>query len=222
MATSILNLTSIVLYMDALRHGELGTVFPLLALSPAFMLLTSWAILGESPGPGGYLGIAFMCAGIYLLGLEPGASWHTPLKLTKKSSMEALCCSFLWSIASNFEKLGTQNSSPAFYLACRDSLVACGYLIIVALRAPAGLKSLWKFSHAWRLSLVGLLSASALLLQLEAQLLTHAAYPMAIKRLSIIGAGILGRIYFNEPLRLKKIGAWLCLLAGLAALVVKS
>lgn len=57
---------------EAIRRGQLGTVSPITALSPALSAALGLAVLNERAAWPVYLGIAFAPAGIILLSLAPG------------------------------------------------------------------------------------------------------------------------------------------------------
>ncbi|MBI2069879.1 MAG: EamA family transporter [Elusimicrobia bacterium] len=221
LGSAAINLVSIFLYMKAISVGELGAVFPLIALSPAFMLLTNPILLGDHAGLGGLTGLPLVCLGVYLLGLKPGMPWTEPLKFTDKSHRYALSCALMWSVAANLDKLGTVHSSPAFFLIVRDSITASGILALIFLRRPGELSRLGTLSGIASLALIGQLSAVAGIIQIKAQLLTHAAYPLAIKRLGLVAAGIYGKIFFGEELGFKRVAAWLAILGGLGLMILK-
>ncbi|MFB6368140.1 MAG: EamA family transporter, partial [Gemmatimonadota bacterium] len=48
---------SMYLFVAAMRKGELGLTYPLLALTPILVVPVEWTLLGETPGPQGMAGI---------------------------------------------------------------------------------------------------------------------------------------------------------------------
>ena len=62
-----LEITAMYLYMRAIRVSPLSLTLPFLALTPAFLVLVGWVILGETVGPSGFGGIVLVMAGSYVV-----------------------------------------------------------------------------------------------------------------------------------------------------------
>ncbi len=58
------------LYMKAIRISPLSMTIPFLALTPVFLIATSFALLGEIPDSSGLIGILLVAAGAYTLNLK--------------------------------------------------------------------------------------------------------------------------------------------------------
>ncbi|MBI4667639.1 MAG: EamA family transporter [Elusimicrobia bacterium] len=217
--TTIINVATINLYMKAIRNGDLGIVFPLLSLTPAFMLVSSWTILKEKPDAAGCLGVISICLGVFLLGLNTSALARPRTSALSSPAVYALICAVLWSVSANFDKLAAQNSSPVFYLLVKDGAVSL-LLVFWILASHHSSFRTHALSSWWQVILVGLLSGLGAVLQISAQTMTYSAYPIAIKRLGMILAGIYGRIFFGEQLRFNRVAAWLAILGGLFLITI--
>ena len=62
-------LISIIIFVLALREGELSIMYPLLALSYVWTALLSMRYLGEKMNAGKWLGIALIILGVFFIGL---------------------------------------------------------------------------------------------------------------------------------------------------------
>lgn len=98
----------------ALRHGELSLVQPIMGLLPPFVMLGGALFLGEVPTVPAALGILLVTAGVYCVGLRPGASAMEPLRaLTRtRASWFAVGAVLFWSITTVFHKVGIAAVGP--------------------------------------------------------------------------------------------------------------
>ena len=56
-----------ILYVYALKHGDISISVPMLSFTPAFMIITSFLILGEMPNAFGIIGIILIVFGAFIL-----------------------------------------------------------------------------------------------------------------------------------------------------------
>src|SRR5690606_20512891 len=70
LASSIIQLSVILLYFKAIKRSELSVTVPLITLTPLFMLLTSPIMIGEFPSPLGIVGIVLIVVGTYISNLS--------------------------------------------------------------------------------------------------------------------------------------------------------
>lgn len=64
------DIVALLLYMRALKVSPMSLTVPFLALTPVFMLFTSFLLLGELPSSLGLTGILLIAAGAYLLNVH--------------------------------------------------------------------------------------------------------------------------------------------------------
>lgn len=113
-----LNLVASYLFLSALRSGDLGVTYPLLALTPIFVIPVEFQLLGELPGAWGALGIAMVVIGIYLLNFSHRrAGLLAPfLALTRNpGARRSLAVAVLWSVSGTLDRMAVLASSPGFY-----------------------------------------------------------------------------------------------------------
>ncbi|MBN1275094.1 EamA family transporter [Candidatus Woesearchaeota archaeon] len=66
-ALSILLLAGGQYYLKSVRHSELSSSIPLMNLSPLFLLIIAYVLLGERPGPVSVVGVLLLVTGTYFL-----------------------------------------------------------------------------------------------------------------------------------------------------------
>lgn len=193
------NLLTAVFYMKALRHSDLSITIPMVSFTPLFLLITSPLILGEFPSIYGFFGILLIVFGTYVLNINTRKSgFFEPFKalLHEKGPRYMLLVAFIWSITSNMDKMGIQNSSPLFWLISVNTFITITMLPILTLYAKKPVKQI---SLNWKILIaIGIFNALTLVFQMMAYNLTLVAYVISIKRSSIIISVILGALLFKE------------------------
>jgi drug/metabolite transporter (DMT)-like permease len=214
-----LNVVSLVLYMKAIQHSDLSLTVPMVAFTPLFLLITSPLINGEMPSHAGIAGVALIVLGSYMLniGLAKNGFWQ-PFRaiVTTRGTRLMLAVALLWSISSNFDKIGVQASSPVLWT-FSVALFGTLWLLPLALwRSPADvhhLRSSWK-----HLLPVGIISAMMILAFSTAVSMTFVAYAISVKRTSVVMGVVFGRLLFAErDIRSRLLGASM-MLAGVVVI----
>ncbi len=212
--TSLVNTASIYLFFSALRDGELGVTYPLLALSPLFMVPVEWVLLGELPGPWGGVGIILMVLGIYLLNFDSRVARDLigPFRALGASpgARKAMAVAVLWAVAGTVDRVAVLDSSPAFYGVALSAALSCTFLPLFFLTRWKGengdstgrgsvplMTALGAAGPLW-LAIHGLLFAAMFVLQMEALRLALASYVLSIKRAGSLLAVVLGWAAFRE------------------------
>ncbi|MEX1258489.1 MAG: DMT family transporter [Gemmatimonadota bacterium] len=207
---SLINLGASYLFMSALRIGDLGLTYPLLALTPVFVIPIEWGLLGELPGPWGGVGIALVVLGVYLLNFrERRGGLLAPFRAlaSDPGAVRMLVVAVLWSVSGTLDRVAVLESSPAFYGFTLSAALSILYLPLV-LRAgrrsrtepglPAGVLGRISGAGVWVLVLHGLLFAAMLTLQMTSLSMALASYVLSIKRSGAIFAVLLGYLAFRE------------------------
>ena len=231
-ANVAVHLVAFRLYVSALKEGELGVTYPLLAVTPALVVPVEWLLLGDRPGTRGVLGIALVVAGVYLLQLRGGdRSALAPLRALARDrgARRMLLVAGLWAVTGTVDRVAVLGSSPAFYGAALSLALGIGFLP-AALRertaggevvetatdeAGAALREALR-RRPGALAVQGLIFAAMFVAQMEALRLTIAAYVLAIKRSGTLLAVFLGGSWFGERGTARKAVATVVLLAGVA------
>ena len=194
-----INAVTTLLYIKAIKVSDLSLTVPLVALTPLFMLLTSPLIVGEYPKFFDYIGILLIVAGSYLLNLkEKSQGYLAPFKalLNEPGPKFMLIVAFLWSITSNFDKIGVKNSSPIFWLFSLFGTMTILLLPILLHKTPnPGTKILKQLPM---LATMGFFNAIGVLCQMQALTLTLVVQVIAIKRTSVLMGVLFGHFIFKE------------------------
>ncbi|MBI2574842.1 EamA family transporter [Candidatus Woesearchaeota archaeon] len=225
LVSGILNLATTILYMKAIKSSDLSLAVPMIAFTPLFLLITSPLMLGEFPTTLGIGGVALIVAGSYILNAsERSKGLFAPFKalLREKGPRLMLGVALIWSITSNIDKIGVQNSSPIFWAAAMNGSLAV-ILIPIALykagKAPK-LKTAGLTANLKSLAPIGLFGAFMHIFQFTAISMAFVAYVNAIKRTSILMSVLTGHFLFSEKRALERLTGAAIMVAGVIMIAV--
>lgn len=194
-----LNIATAILYLKAIKLSDLSLVSPLATFTPLFLLITSPLIIGEFPSLFGLIGILLIVFGSYILNLkEKKKGIFAPFKalLNNKGARLMLLVAFIWSITSNFDKIGLQNSSPIFYGITVNIFITIGITPIVFIKSRKNIKQIQ--NNLKSLIPVGILNGLMITFHMIAISMTLVAYLISIKRTSAVISVLLGSLIFKE------------------------
>jgi len=234
---TLLNFGASYLFLSALRVGELGITYPLLALTPIFVIPLEWLLLGDLPGPWGGVGVALIVGGVYLLNFTARSSGLLApfLALSRDAgAVRMLVVAVLWSLGGTLDRVAVLESSPTFYGFMLSAGLAALYLPWMLMkhfrRRPPTVGALSVRDDVIpprRLHLLvpllavhGVLFAAMLLLQMEALTLALASYVLSIKRSGAVLAVVIGAMAFGERSTGSRLVGSLVTVAGAALLVL--
>lgn len=221
----VLNVGASYLFLSALRAGELSLTYPLLALTPLFVIPVEFVLLGELPGVGGASGIGLMVVGIYLLefsGRRAGLLAPFLALARRPGARRSLAVAAIWSVTGTLDRVAVLEASPAFY----GAVFAAGVSLLLLLLARAVVgsgfpaRSLATAPARRLLAVHGLLFAAMFILQMEALQLALASYVLSIKRTGVLLAVVLGGIAFREEAVARRFLGATVTVIGVAVLVV--
>ncbi len=202
-----LNTLATILYIKAINISDLSITIPMINFTPVFLLATSPLIIGEFPKPLGIVGILLILTGTYTLNItKKGEGLIAPIKaLTKdKGARIMLSVAFIWSITSNFDKMGVVSSSPLFWAASITTFLAVSLSLILILRSITHKEEKMKLSSTLSAKNLPILASTGVLLSLAvfshmtAISMTVVAYVIAIKRTSTALSTLWGYLFFKE------------------------
>jgi len=194
-----LNLITTILYMKALKASDLSVTVPMVTFTPLFLLITSPIMVGEFPSIKGFMGILLIAAGSYLLHLEKirQGIWAPFKSLVKeKGPRLMLMVAFIWSITSNIDKIGIQNSSVVVWATAIHLFNIVGMIPVIWITSRSHISQLRE--HRKILVPMGFIDALKYICQLAALQFTLVAYVISIKRTSAILCVIFGAVFFKE------------------------
>jgi len=208
----------------ALRAGELSMVQPLSGLMPPLVMVGGVLFLGEVPSLPAAAGVALVTAGVYCIGLRPGASAMEPIRALARSraSWYMVASVSAWSLATLVHRVGVQ------------AVGALPWAVTLALGSALGLAVALPFL-AWKTGDAGLPDdtrpwARAVLLAglayalMQAGLQTafgmaQAGYVAAVSSTSILIATMLGIVVLRERSAARTRAAGAVLVCGGAAMI---
>ena len=199
-----LNILAFTLYTRAIKIADLSLTVPLVTLTPLFLLVTSPLIVQEWPTELDAIGVILLIVGSYVLNLNPRQGFTlAPLRAmaVNPGSRMMIGVAFLWSITSNFDKVGTLNSSSLFWGMSLFGTIAVGMVPFVARRVwqqGAGCVLGELRSQAQFISLAGLFNSVGVTLQFIALTMAPVAQVIAVKRMSALISVGFGYLLFGE------------------------
>ena len=221
-----LNILAFTLYFRAIKTADLSLTVPLVTLTPLFLLVTSPIIVGEWPTGLDAVGVVLLITGSYVLNLKPSEGFTlAPLQAitANAGSRTMVCVAFLWSITSNFDKVGTLNSSSLFWGMSLFTTVALGMVPFVAQRIlQKGLQNVVSplRVQAKFVLLAGIFIAIGVSLQFAALTMAPVAQVIAVKRMSALISVGFGYFLFGETdLRERLLGASI-MVSGVAIMAI--
>ncbi len=194
-----LNTLAMIMYVKAINSSDLSLTVPLITFTPLFLLLTSPLIVKEYPTFVQAMGIVMIVAGSYILNIkEKNQGYLAPFQglLKQKGPQLMLGVAWLWSITSNVDKLGVQNSSPTFWAIANYSFIALAMLPIMLYKSRRNFHQIPK--HLPSLVPIGLFHGLAVFFQMRAIEMTMVAQVISVKRMSALISVFWGYLIFKE------------------------
>lgn len=217
-ATSVLGLFSHWVYYKAFSQEDASVISPIRLLTPPFVLITGFFILGERASPWGVVGVLTTIAGLWLL-VNPE---NKKLNLTNlkeifkhKGIILGIIGALLFALSFPFDKKAVTTSSALFFSAIYLVLVGLASLIIYIVQKKdfsvhRKLKANWQI-----ILLMVVVNIAAFFLTAQALNYTLAVYAASVKRLWSFWAVILSGSLLAEKDIGKKLVATSIMLAGI-------
>lgn len=204
-----------VLYMHAIKVSPLSLTVPHLAFTPAFILATGYALLGETSSLAGFLGVLTTVAGSYVLNsTSRGQPLFAPFRtiLGDSGSRTMLLVAAMYSITSVMAKRAILRASPV-YFGVSFSIVFNSFLLAAFfMTGKVSPKSM--FRNVPCALVLGVLFFFQIVVNNIAMSLTKVAYVIAVKRLSILFSVLYGGILFHEGQLPKRLVGAMIMVAG--------
>jgi drug/metabolite transporter (DMT)-like permease len=208
-----LDLLAYVLYIEAIRVSPLSLTIPFLALTPTFLIGTSWVMVGEFPSKSGLVGILLVTMGAYLLNvhLTKEGIWG-PLHAIRRErgSLIMVGVAFIYSLTSNLGKIAINHSSPLFFSVLYFTLLTIVFYIYALARGKAPRL----FSKPKKFAPIGFFNAMMIITHFLGLELTKVSYLISIKRTSLLFSIFYGYVMFREENIRERLLGGLVMLAG--------
>ncbi|WNM59839.1 EamA family transporter [Candidatus Nitrospira allomarina] len=195
-----LNILAMFQFMRALQSSDLSLAIPFVSFTPLFLLITSPFLVGDIPTTRDIVGIFCIVGGAYVLHIQ---SIHhglfAPLFaiFREPGPRRMLSVAFIYSLSSNFDKIGVQNSSPIFWSLSISSVMTIGFVFLLRF-LPAQNNAAPHLTTLGILLLIGLFQTIGLLVHNTALSLGPVPSVIAVKRSSILFAVMWGFLFLKE------------------------
>jgi uncharacterized membrane protein len=196
-----LEIIAIIFYIKALRISPLSLTLPFLSLTPVFLILVSYLIIGEKVSFRGGIGIILIAVGSYTLNLhEMRKGLFEPFKaITKeRGSILMISVALIYSVTSSLGKMAIEHSSPLFFGITYFIAVTIVFAPIALWLGKGELKSFISEKQFKGILLPGLFYSVMIASHMIAISLAKVAYMISVKRTSLIIGVIYGYFLFKE------------------------
>jgi len=195
-----LNVLALFQFMRALQASDMSLAIPFISFTPIFLLFTSPLFVADVPNAQDVVGILCIVVGAYLLQIQStDQKWFTPFlaMLSQPGPKRMLSVALIYSVTSNLDKVGVQNSSPIFWSLSITSVMTIGFLLLLYL-LPRPHISAPHTNILKILILIGLFQGIGLIFHNMALSLGPVPSVIAVKRCSILFAVIWGIMFLQE------------------------
>lgn len=213
---------ALLMYVRAIKTSPLSLTIPFLSMTPLFLVLTGWLVLGERVDAVGSAGIGLIVLGAYLLHIHTfHEGWLAPLKaiIREKGSRLMILIALIYSFTSSFGKVAILHSSPTAFGAVYFLLLAVVLSPMVLWRSRSHIPQIK--SHMPVFFTIGLFEAVMILFHTLAIVQTEVAYMIAVKRTSLIFSVMFGYLFFGETHFRQRLMGSLLMLAGVAVISLR-
>ena len=219
-----LEIVAMLIYMRAIRDYPLWATLPYLALTPLFVVVTGWWILGEQVNATGIFGVVLIVGGSWLLNLRYAgtgkqgllAPWLNVLRHAGSRMM--LLVALIYAFTSVGGKALMQwmpaERLGAFYF----MMVGLITLILFGIARPKTVTAIRR--HPWSGLAVAALSVVMIFTHFLALERIETAYMIAVKRSSLLFGIVYGALLFKEDLLRQHLLAGSLMVLGVALIVI--
>jgi drug/metabolite transporter (DMT)-like permease len=211
------------LYIKALRLSPLNMTLPFTALTPVFLIITSYFIAGERISVWGGTGVFFLALGSYTLNIhEMKNGILEPLKSVarEKGSVLMIIVALIYSITASLGKVGVVNSSPLFFGITYYIALSIVYTPFALWMGRGEIKAFIIEKRFVQMILPGFLNAVMVASHMLAINLAQVAYVVSVKRTSILISVIYGYYFFREGNIRERLSGTVLMIIGFTIIVM--
>ena len=215
-----LNVLALFQFMRALQASDMSLAIPFVSFTPIFLLFTSPLLVGDMPNAQDMVGILCIVAGAYLLQIQStDQGWLAPFKaiIQQPGPRRMLSVALIYSLTSNFDKIGVQNSSPLFWSLSITSVMTVGFVIMLYL-LPRPKIPTPSTNTLGILFAIGLFQALGLFFHNTALSVGAVPSVIAVKRSSILFATLWGIMFLREEQGKERLAGTVLMVIGIGIL----
>ena len=201
--------------IESYRAGDMGQVYPIARGSaPLLTALASPLIVGEWIGPGAWLGILLLVAGVLLLSLRGGRDLGN---LDRRAVGFALFTALAVSAYSLVDGIGARVAGPARASAYSVALfIGLGPVMVLYALARRGPGIFAAMIAHWKTGLAGgALQLGSYGIAIWAMTVAPIALVAALRETSVLFGALLAVLFLKEPLRASRVVAAVMIVFGL-------
>lgn len=218
-----IEMTALILYVKALKQSPMSLTLPFLALSPVFLIFTSYILLGEKVSAVGIVGIILIAAGSYVLNLSEFKNGiMEPILAIKKErgSIYIIITALLYSISASFGKMGVDNSSSIFFGATFFIGLGICMTPIALIQGKSEIAAIFKNGAFKNSILPGFFYALMIMSHMLSVSMVNVAYTISVKRLSLLIGVFYGWLFFKETGIRERLAGTFLMLAGVVIIAI--
>lgn len=218
-----LEIIAIILYIKALKVSPLSLTLPFLSLTPIFLIIVPYIILGEKVSFLGALGVLFIAAGGYSLNIsEFKKGVFEPFVAIKreKGSIFMVGVALIYSFTSSLGKRAIEHSSPIFFGATYIAVLVMFLTPIALYKGKDEIRMIFRNGALKSSILPGILQSVMIISHMIAMSLTKVAYMISVKRLSLLIGVFYGYLFFKESGIKERLLGTTLMLIGFVLIVV--
>ncbi len=226
--TGVLNALAFPIMLRAYELGEFSSVYSMILATPAFLLVTGFIFLGETPSLFGIFGVLLTTFGLWIVARNNHD--HALAPDFRKGNLLGLLVAFIWSITVSFDKIAALNADIFFAPAMSWLVMSCAYAIYLlfkhrslfvkngsTLPEDSGRHSI--LTGLLMLITLGLAMAFSNIFHNAALIHGFASYTIAIKRTGVLLGVFWGWLFFHEKNIVKKIVGSIIAIVGVIAML---
>jgi len=196
------NAITTVIWIKAVKYGDLSLVWPLSSLTIPFLIFTGFLINSELPNTYGIIGVLLIFLGTYFLWISDIKWWFlAPIRNIANDTWARymILASIIWSITAPIDKLWIQAIGVIpwlfYFNICISAFI---FLYIISFRRNIDLKYISSIKNIRNISITALLLGWASFLQVLAIKYTLVVYVVSVKRSSGAFSVLLWALYLKE------------------------
>ncbi len=216
-----IEITAVILYTRAIKLSPLSITTPFLGLTPLFLIVTAYLLLGEKPDASGMCGIVLVALGAYSLNIRQSkVGFLGPLKAIahERGSLLMVITAVLYSITSVLGKICTQHSSPVFF--SMIYVITLPVFLFPFVYGKTSQKHIVPSCTNPFLIVAGLFYGGMVICHLSGIVLVEVPYMLSVKRTSLLFSILYGRFLFHETGFTERLAGGVLMLAGIVLITI--